>query len=287
MLLYSQQTALRPCLRCLQQQLPLSWPRLMAEWAPPCPAVPLLLPHWSACWNWAGWHYRAQPDHTVKGDYAVNRHAHKQHAAEVKNKQKKGPFLAWINSLPPPPPQKKNSQKNAMFLLLQLMNWHKCVSVLIRHQRKSRRQKEEREKQLKVKKIAGKRRKKNMQLGLCCPPQKAAPPVLLQSCLPSPCISLIKMGGCRSCNETRSLSPPQHSSLPLSWLTALAPLFHQQKVRHSLGAPVKTAVLLTLLNELHLFFFKSGHVLDNTEMSVCLHVVLHFHLPLLPFFWWN
>lgn len=70
--------------------------RLMAEWAPPCPAVPLLLPQWRACWNWAGWHYRAQPDHTVKRDYAINRHAHKQHAAA--EKKKKDPLPAWIKT---------------------------------------------------------------------------------------------------------------------------------------------------------------------------------------------
>lgn len=69
--------------------------RLMAEWAPPCPAVPLLPPQWRACWNWAGWHYRAQPDHTVKRDYAINRHAHKQHAAAEK---KKDPLPARIKT---------------------------------------------------------------------------------------------------------------------------------------------------------------------------------------------
>lgn len=69
--------------------------RLMAEWALPCPAVPLLPPQWRACWNWAGWHYRAQPDHAVKRDYAVNRHAHKQHAAAEK---KKAPLPAWIKT---------------------------------------------------------------------------------------------------------------------------------------------------------------------------------------------
>lgn len=66
--------------------------RLMAEWALPCPAIPLLPPHWRACWNWAGWHYRAQPDHTVKRDYAVNRHAHKHAVAE------KALLPAWIKT---------------------------------------------------------------------------------------------------------------------------------------------------------------------------------------------
>lgn len=82
--------------------------RLMAEWALPCPAVPLLPPHWKARWNWARWHYRAQPDHTVKRDYAVNRHAHKQHAAVVGKKDLL--FPAWI----------KTGKRSVLFLLLEI-----------------------------------------------------------------------------------------------------------------------------------------------------------------------
>lgn len=74
----------------------------MAEWGsavPSSPPPPPPHPHPSHrpsrghAENRAGRHYRAQPDHAVKRDYAVSRHARKQHAAAggEKKKEKKKP----------------------------------------------------------------------------------------------------------------------------------------------------------------------------------------------------